>query len=261
MNEASRLFVAEMQKKLTDNYSLDEIETLSFVLGVDYDSLRGGAKPTKVNSLLSYLGRTGRLSLLVDQVRTERDHVLWPELPQDFELPQGPGVGEGNGATIYQIGMLHTGGGLVNMGTLSAGGDVTGRDAAAVVAPRKSSSLANGGLRAAMIAVESNLDRSARIAQALPYGDVGHKAELAVLLVELRNALGRSPVGQMDQAEMLARRVEKLADEAGSPRPDRDYVSDLYMLMRDNADRLETGIAGIRMLVDAIISSFDDVIG
>ena len=71
MNEESRVFLAELQKNLTDYFSLEEIETLAFIMGVDYDSLRGATKPTKVNSLIMALSRQGQIELQVEHLTAD----------------------------------------------------------------------------------------------------------------------------------------------------------------------------------------------
>ncbi len=97
MNEASRQFMADLQGKLSQYFNIEEIETLTFVLGIDYDSLRGGTKPTKVNSLISDVARNGRLEELLREVRRLRGNVTWPDMPAGFELPLDAAGSEADG--------------------------------------------------------------------------------------------------------------------------------------------------------------------
>ena len=80
MNEESRLFLADVQSKLNTYFSGEEIETLAFVLGIDYDALRGGTKPTKVNALILDAARKGQIAQLLGWARRERTNVTWPEM-------------------------------------------------------------------------------------------------------------------------------------------------------------------------------------
>ncbi|MEZ4518033.1 MAG: hypothetical protein R3C44_14840 [Chloroflexota bacterium] len=77
MNQASLDYLVDLQKKVYTLYDAEELQTLCFMLGVDYDSLRGNAKQTKVNSLILRMARTGRLEDLVDQASQDRTHVEW----------------------------------------------------------------------------------------------------------------------------------------------------------------------------------------
>ena len=169
MNEASREFLAEMQSKLSQYFSGEEIETLAFILGVDYDSLRGGTKPTKVNALIADIARNGRLENLLREARKQRANVVWPAVPADFTLPQGASGSESDGATIYQIGSLNTGGGAFIGGGVTAGGSVNaGHTAVAGDEIKGSKYVMSGDFRGAILNIESRLDNVTQSLQAAP---------------------------------------------------------------------------------------------
>lgn len=211
MNDASRRFLAEMQAKLSTYFNGEEVETMAFVLGLDYDSLRGATKPTKVNSLLSEMARNGRLPELLAHARDNRRNVEWPELPPNFELPQGAAGSEVGGTTIHNI---NTGGGAyISGGTFSAGGDLTaGRADAAGV----DKTVWSGGA-----------------------GDaVEPRARFLREVAALKSALAAIPAQHAGEANTLARRVDLLAEELAADSFDGETVLDLAQAVRRAADKL-----------------------
>jgi hypothetical protein len=261
MNVASREFLAEMQNKLNTYFDGEEIETLSFVLGVDYDSLRGGTKPTKVNALLAHLGRTGRLPDLLAYVEKERHNVAWPDIPNEFELPQGAAGSESDGATIFQIGTLNTNGGAFVGGGVSTSGDFVGRDKNVQGDEIAGSHyVMSGDFRGAMINIQSRLDNVTQTIQAMPSADPGQKARLLHLVNELKSALASVPEAQAQDAFNLAKRVEALTEEAGSEMPDPEYVQDLAESLRRAAGKLATAAPMVASIIISIIELVNTIV-
>ncbi|CUS05797.1 protein of unknown function [Candidatus Promineifilum breve] len=206
MNNASQKFMAEMQAKLTTYFNGEEVETIAFVLGIDYDSLRGATKPTKVNSLLYDVARNGRLPELLAHVGDSRRNVEWPALPPNFELPQGAAGSETGGTTIHNI---NTGGGAyISGGNFSAGGNLsTGR------ADLGSGALGKG-----------------------PAGDP--RARFLHEVAALKSALAGLPSQHAREAGTLARRVDLLAEELAADDFDGETVLDLAQAVRRAAEAL-----------------------
>ncbi|MFQ5399132.1 MAG: pentapeptide repeat-containing protein [Anaerolineae bacterium] len=63
-------------------FNLAELRTLVFDLGIDWDELAGDIESTKIESLIAYLHRRGRLDDLLLLLRQERPHVEWPSIPK-----------------------------------------------------------------------------------------------------------------------------------------------------------------------------------
>lgn len=254
MNEESRQFLAEIQGKLSQYFSGEEIETLAFILGVDYDSLRGGTKPTKVNSLIADLARNGRLDNLLRETRKQRANVTWPDIPADFTLPQGTGGSETDGATIYQIQNLSTGGGAFIGGSVAAGGDVdAGRKSVAGDEIKGSKYVMSGDFRGAILNIESRLDNVTQSVGGSPAMQPNQREELERLMSDLKTALSRVPPEHVADAETLARRIDALAEEATANNPDQENITDLGDIARRAAGKLAGVVPGIVKVVAVIV--------
>lgn len=254
MNEASRQFLAEMQGKLSQYFSGEEIETLAFVLGVDYDSLRGGTKPTKINSLITDIARNGRLDDLLRETRRQRANVTWPDVPADFSLPQGAAGSETDGATIYHITSLNTAGGAFIGGNVSASGDVNaGAKSVAGDEIKGSKYVMSGDFRGAMLNIESRLDNVTQTIGAMPAVTSDRKDQLAQLVAELKRVLNQIAPQQTPEAETLVRRIGALAEEATAANPDREAVKELGEIVRRAAAKLAPTVPMVMTLVASII--------
>ena len=256
MNEESRLFLADVQAKLNTYFSGEEIETLAFVLGIDYDALRGGTKPTKINSLLMDAARKGQLGPLLAWAREERANVTWPDAPARLELPAG--AAEEGGATVFQIGTLNTGGGGFFAAPVSAGGDVqAGRKDVGGDEIKGSKYVMSGDFRGAVLNIESRLDNVTQTLGALPNAAPDQRQELARLVGELKAALAQVPPEAVGDATNLTKRVEALAEEAAGDAPDPEYVRDLGESLRRAAGKLP----GIAPLVAALVELVAAIVG
>jgi hypothetical protein len=231
MNDASRRFLAEMQAKVTTYFNSEEVETMAFVLGIDYDSLRGATKPTKVNALLFDVARNGRLPELLAHARRERANVEWPDMPAGFELPQGAAGSEAGGTTIQNI---NTGGGaFISGGTFNAGGNI------------------DAGRREGGATGDGNLPAKS------PYGQASGPATRTRFLQEvaaLKPLLDALPEQYDREAGALARRVDLLAEELAADHFDGETVLDLAQAVGRAADNLApaapVAAARARSLVD-----------
>lgn len=74
--------IQEIERK----FSLDELKALCFDLGIDFDSLPGQAKLGKVQSLVEYVNRRGRLAELLDFLKFIRPEGSWPD-SESYFLP------------------------------------------------------------------------------------------------------------------------------------------------------------------------------
>jgi hypothetical protein len=79
--------LAQLRENLVEYFILEELRTLCFDLGVDWDRLRGEEKEGKVTALLTLLDNTGRIPDLTERCARLRPNVLWTEI-----LPPVPGL-------------------------------------------------------------------------------------------------------------------------------------------------------------------------
>ena len=84
-----------LRKLMVDGFGADDLKTLCFDLGVDYDDLPGTVRSTKVVELLTYLDRRRRLPDLIQVGRDERPDIAWDTVtlvapPPEPTQPQAP---------------------------------------------------------------------------------------------------------------------------------------------------------------------------
>lgn len=81
MAEKQTHYLRQLRDQVAESFDAEELRALVFDLGLDWDELQGARKTTRVQDLIVQLGRSGRLSELVDLVREERPHINWPDVP------------------------------------------------------------------------------------------------------------------------------------------------------------------------------------
>jgi hypothetical protein len=79
-------YLRQLRQLIDEHFNLEEIKTLTFDLGLDYEHLAGETRPSKIVSLLLYLVRRGELSNLIDLLYIQRQSVQWPDMPPDTIL-------------------------------------------------------------------------------------------------------------------------------------------------------------------------------
>lgn len=77
--EISRSSRIRLLQNLTAFFSLDELQTLCFDLGIDFDDLPGTGKVNKARELIAFLERRGNLAKLVAEARRQRPVVNWSD--------------------------------------------------------------------------------------------------------------------------------------------------------------------------------------
>lgn len=64
--------IDDLRRFIIDHYSLDELRTLCFISGVNYDELGGEGISAKARELVLFAGRRGRLSVLLAELAREQ---------------------------------------------------------------------------------------------------------------------------------------------------------------------------------------------
>lgn len=75
--------LVELSQLIRKHYSLGELKSLCFELQVEYDDLAGETLTNKVQSLVEYLERRGRVPHLLTLVKQQRPHTPWPDTPSN----------------------------------------------------------------------------------------------------------------------------------------------------------------------------------
>jgi hypothetical protein len=88
MTSTSHTYLTQLRILFTTHFSLAELQTLCFDLGIDYESIPAQAKESWARELLTKVARQGRLAELVALAQQEIPQVHWPPVPLDLLLPQ-----------------------------------------------------------------------------------------------------------------------------------------------------------------------------
>ena len=73
----TRSALSKLREDITRYFDIEELRTLCFDLGVDYDNLRGEGKAAKVRELVVFLDRRDRIPKLVRKCSKLRPNVSW----------------------------------------------------------------------------------------------------------------------------------------------------------------------------------------
>ncbi|WP_420628227.1 AAA family ATPase [Candidatus Leptofilum sp.] len=68
--------LARIRHALVDSFDLDELRTLCFDLGMDFESLPGESKPAKAREMVNYWRNRHNLTQLTQAIRTERGNII-----------------------------------------------------------------------------------------------------------------------------------------------------------------------------------------
>lgn len=79
---SDRASLRNLRHLLTERFDLEELRSLSFDLGIDYDSLRGEGKAGKARELVAYVKRHNRVSELIELGRSLRPDIPWQNAAQ-----------------------------------------------------------------------------------------------------------------------------------------------------------------------------------
>lgn len=84
----SAAYLTNLHRLLLEFFNLEEIRTLCLYLHVDHETVPGAEKSAIIRELLLALGRNGRLPALITMVKEQRPLVDWPQVPDDFQIPE-----------------------------------------------------------------------------------------------------------------------------------------------------------------------------
>lgn len=88
-----------LRDALSAGFNLDELQSLCFELGIDYENLGGQGKAGKTRELVGYMDRRGRLEDLARAAARMRPDLAWDEVASGLT-----GIESGDAVTIVQKG-------------------------------------------------------------------------------------------------------------------------------------------------------------
>jgi hypothetical protein len=236
-------------------FNLEDIRMLCFDLGVDFDSVPGNEKSSKIRELITALGRNGRLPELLDLVQQKRRNVAWPPIPADFELPQSLKSDAPAAATV-----THNYYGDVTQGDSYEVSDV--KDSNFALGPQATVTTntgdtynLSGDFRGANLNIKSTLENVAQSVGTLPNSDATAKADLQQLLVALNNALQTAPDEHASQAEELSESTSILVAESSKEKPNQTMMKMLGNGLREAAESLGTVLPAVVTIVEQIVTA------
>ena len=71
-----------IRKKLDKHFGEEDLNTICFDLGIDYESLSGYGKAAKTREMVIHCERMGITEKLLAEVKSLRTNVDWPTLPK-----------------------------------------------------------------------------------------------------------------------------------------------------------------------------------
>ena len=76
----------ELRSLLIESFDLEELHSLCFDLGINFDSLAGSTIDSKARELIAYCQRHLRLPDLLAACHQQRPHIAWPDLPGQTDV-------------------------------------------------------------------------------------------------------------------------------------------------------------------------------
>jgi len=74
-----RQYVSRLRSTLVEYFDTEELRTLFFDLGIEFDMLQGEGKTAKARELIAYLDRRGRLPELLEAIKIQRPDIPCPD--------------------------------------------------------------------------------------------------------------------------------------------------------------------------------------
>ena len=94
----------ELREILSNYFNLDELKTLSFDLGIDFENLGGDNKNAKARELLAYCERNNQTLDLLKEISRRRPNLHLPQdSPNDFPQPKQTRKHDGNAELLFLV--------------------------------------------------------------------------------------------------------------------------------------------------------------
>lgn len=235
--------LTDLREKLNRYFSLGELKTICFDLGIDHESLETSNKPALVESLIVHLGRTGRMPELLSLVREQRKHVFWPDISQvDLETAVAAAskptiVHQYSGPTA-----VHHGQGDINMGNT---GDTFNM---------------SGDFRGAILNIKSTLTNVSQTVGSLPTASSNDKEALQKLIDDLNKALVAVPAGQEEDAEAVAAAAKMHVETAQAEKPNKTMVKITGEGLKQAAENIKGVLPTVLTIATQIVATISRIV-
>lgn len=143
MATESAKYLSVLHKQVDKYFVLDEVRTISFDIGIDYENIPGETRSAFIRNLILSMARQNRLPELISHLRDARPSVAWEAVPNDFELPQDMVQEQLQAVVNYhvygdyvngdKVAGDKVGGDKISVGNVSGEGIAIGRDSSASV--------------------------------------------------------------------------------------------------------------------------------
>jgi hypothetical protein len=97
----------DLRQTISQRFSLSNIRTLCFDLGIEYEELGGGPKSDVITALIEYCQRNERLTDLQNYFQRERSFVNWAELFANLPAPSSDQRPAQGATTIHVTGDVY----------------------------------------------------------------------------------------------------------------------------------------------------------
>ncbi|MCA9963313.1 MAG: hypothetical protein KC423_03690 [Anaerolineales bacterium] len=232
--------LTDLREKLNRYFSLGELKTICFDLRIDHESLETSNKPALVESLIVHLGRTSRMPDLLTLVREQRQHVVWPDIPQvDLETA----VSAASKPTIVNQfsgpATVHQGQGDINMGDTITVSNVTN----------------------STVAIKSTLTNVSQNIGTMPNGTESDKETLKSLIDQLSQELAKAPEGKKEDAEAIADAVEAVVDAANKENPNQKSVKRFGENLKQAAEDIKDVMPTVLQIAIQVVATIGRIVG
>jgi hypothetical protein len=255
-------YISELHGLVDRYFSLEEVRTLCFDLGIDFDSLGGEGKSARVRELILALARVDRLGELVALAEWQRPNVEWPAVPDNFELPASLASPSAGSVTqnIYQgdviqgdkVGGDKVGGDKISVGNVSGSGIAIGGGASASVTTGDTYDM-SGDFRGANLNIKSKLQDVSQTIGTLTQADPSTKDELQQLILQLNDALQSAPPQKVEQAEEVSEATKLLIEAAAEEKPNPTLFKMMGAGLKQAAGGLKNDLPRVIELTTKIV--------
>jgi hypothetical protein len=234
--------LTDLREKLNRYFSLGELKTICFDLGIDHESLETSNKPALVESLIIHLGRTGRMQELLDIVRQQRSKVTWPDIPQ-VDLETAVAAANTPTTTINQT--FH-GTTTLNQpqGDMTMGDTINIRD-----------------IVGSNVNIKSTLTNVSQTIGSMPNGTESDKETLKGLIAQLSQELDKAPDDKQEDVEAVADAAEAVVEAANKAKPNQKTVERFGNNLKQAAEDIKDVMPTVLQIAIQVVATIGRIVG